>query len=415
MSGLELLPSVNPVLESPLRPVGAKMKSDPAAGNGFADLLALLLGFNVSAMPAPVLQGGPAAGSEVKGAGEVPGTGSGRGGGIVHFPVLEQTSQGITVNEQGQPLPLNLPGDKAAAGTLPNMSAVAEGESRPQNEEKTSPTPALLSEAEGDKELAEASAFLIGNKGPELPEARKLTARPSGEGPPAAKAELQPGKAGDPPSDQKMPPAEKGEGEYLLGLNRLSSRDNSVSFGYPERVRQPEEKGDMLWQDFLPARFGPGAGEKAHQLEASAVPLKEVPSVFQRLVREARLLEGHGRQEITLQLEPEKLGRVHLTVLHQGGAVSARFEVENALARDALQAGLVELRQDLTAHGLRVEELQVLVGQNGAGTGSGLGGQDTASSFGWPSGNRVIVPAGSLKDQTVSETLLVASGLDLRV
>jgi hypothetical protein len=116
---------------------------------------------------------------------------------------------------------------------------------------------------------------------------------------------------------------------------------------------------------FLPSDMSPGMSGGRQE----PVPVEKAPEMFRDALIRAAWREVGGRREVTFELQPERLGRVHLTVLHQAGKVSAHIEVDNYLARDALQAGLLELRQDLITQGIRVGELNVSLGQQAAGEG----------------------------------------------
>jgi hypothetical protein len=116
---------------------------------------------------------------------------------------------------------------------------------------------------------------------------------------------------------------------------------------------------------FLPSDMSPGMSGGRQE----PVPVEKAPEMFRDALTQAAWREVGSRREVTFELQPERLGRVHLTVLHQAGKVSAHIEVDNYLARDALQAGLLELRQDLITQGIRVGELNVSLGQQAAGEG----------------------------------------------
>ncbi|MDK2855157.1 MAG: flagellar hook-length control protein FliK [Bacillota bacterium] len=424
VSGFEAVPSVSLVPGSPLCLPGSQPKAGPAAEGRFADLLAVLLGLNLAATPAPFLDGGSTAGGEGKAADRLPWIGGKGAGAELLLPLPGGQIAQATQGERNQPSPLGLlPGGEGAVAAVAAGPEGAAAESGPKNRQVIFTLTPKAGElrvpaVKEGQEPAEKFTLIAGNKEPKLTGAPERPEQTAGEGPLAAKAAVRPSEtANDAVPDQGMPKPGKEEQEPPLRFERLSGSDEAYFAAKSSgQMQRPGGKDEAPGQEFPAVHLGAGSGGGTRQSEVPAVAVKEVPAVFRRLVQEAHLVEGHGRQEIMLQLEPEKLGRVHLTILHQGGTVSARFEVENALARDALQAGLVELRQDLAAHGLRVEELQVLVGQNGTGGGAGMGGQDAAWSFGRPSGGRAAVLQEVPQGQEAGAAMIRrANGLDLRV
>lgn len=91
--------------------------------------------------------------------------------------------------------------------------------------------------------------------------------------------------------------------------------------------------------------------------------VNEATRLFRQALEQASQQKRNGRQEVYLELDPPDLGRVHLTLLHRTGVVSARFEVENDLAHGTLQSNMAELKESLVQQGIQVEELSVFIGQ----------------------------------------------------
>lgn len=234
-------------------------------------------------------------------------------------------------------------------------------------------------------------------------------------------------KAGTPPTAREQPPLPPETAPPESTAKGTPGGRTQLETAALTRVRssEPGTAEKVVAVKAEPLRMPGSAGRSGYHWAMADPPqgspletvaAKDVPQVFGRLLEQARWTGPAGRQEVTLQLEPENLGRVHLTVLHQGGLVSARFEVENAAAREVLQAGLLELRADLAAQGVRVNELHVLVGQEADGGSGGWAGQGESWSSGQHAGGR----AGSAwPDLTRVENraapAALAAGLDLRV
>ncbi|HHV08127.1 MAG TPA: hypothetical protein GXX69_07930 [Firmicutes bacterium] len=117
------------------------------------------------------------------------------------------------------------------------------------------------------------------------------------------------------------------------------------------------------------------AGENGIQ-DKPGLSVNEASRLFRQALEQAGRQKESGRQEITLRLDPPSLGRVHLTLLHRTGVVSARFEVENEEARGVLQMNMAELKTSLVQQGIQVEELGVFMGQWSTGNQQFSGRQD---------------------------------------
>lgn len=98
---------------------------------------------------------------------------------------------------------------------------------------------------------------------------------------------------------------------------------------------------------------------------ADAVP----PAPWTQVVRH---LERHGRHElrpggpsIELQLHPAELGKVQVRLTLQAGQLAAELQVATAAAKQALEAGMAELRSTLQAQGFDVQSLSVDVHDGG--------------------------------------------------
>lgn len=75
---------------------------------------------------------------------------------------------------------------------------------------------------------------------------------------------------------------------------------------------------------------------------------------------------GNGVSRLTLQLEPENLGAVNLTIQVQGKEVRALIRTEHQDVTQALQDQLAQVKQNLEQQGLKVSELEVRTGLSDA-------------------------------------------------
>jgi flagellar hook-length control protein FliK len=66
-----------------------------------------------------------------------------------------------------------------------------------------------------------------------------------------------------------------------------------------------------------------------------------------------------GGDQVTVQLEPETLGKVRVVLVHGEEGVRASFRVENPLTQQSLQADAPQLKHALEARGVNVAHISV--------------------------------------------------------
>ena len=85
--------------------------------------------------------------------------------------------------------------------------------------------------------------------------------------------------------------------------------------------------------------------------------------VPQQIVDQARLIKSTDNTEMVIKLKPEHLGDLTLKVsVTANGAVNASFHSDNAQVRTIIENSMVQLRQELQAQGLKVDNVGVYAG-----------------------------------------------------
>jgi flagellar hook-length control protein FliK len=121
---------------------------------------------------------------------------------------------------------------------------------------------------------------------------------------------------------------------------------------------QPE-KEDTVFKSVFAER-----ARSAEQLDRS--------ELFKDIERGAKLILSGDKSEMLMQLKPESLGKVTLKIVTEQGLVNAKFTVENEEAKQALEANMQALKDELSKQGLSVRDCEVEVSQDkGAGDYSG--------------------------------------------
>lgn len=86
--------------------------------------------------------------------------------------------------------------------------------------------------------------------------------------------------------------------------------------------------------------------------------------IIEQVVRQVRIRVMPETTSMELQLNPASLGRVSLTVATTAaGVATANMVVENQMAKDALESQMITLKETFAERGLKVEEVEVTVGE----------------------------------------------------
>jgi flagellar hook-length control protein FliK len=87
----------------------------------------------------------------------------------------------------------------------------------------------------------------------------------------------------------------------------------------------------------------------------------ELRDIANQILDRIKLSVTSNQASMELQLNPEHLGKVNLTVQSKNGILTAQFVVQNELSKEAIESQLHVLRETLNAQGVKVEAIEVTV------------------------------------------------------
>jgi flagellar hook-length control protein FliK len=117
---------------------------------------------------------------------------------------------------------------------------------------------------------------------------------------------------------------------------------------------------DML---LAPQRAVNGAGEAAAAAEAGEAhhPKELRAETLSQIVDKAVFRLRNGQSEVRIDLKPDSLGHVKLQIVTENHQVTLRIMAESHAAKNLIDSGIGQLKADLQAQGLRIDELEVSV------------------------------------------------------
>ena len=87
----------------------------------------------------------------------------------------------------------------------------------------------------------------------------------------------------------------------------------------------------------------------------------DIQNVMEQIVESARVTIGADTTKMEMQLNPENLGKIYMEITSKEGTISAKFVAQNDSVREALQAQMADLKQNLYQAGIKVDAVEVTV------------------------------------------------------
>lgn len=90
----------------------------------------------------------------------------------------------------------------------------------------------------------------------------------------------------------------------------------------------------------------------------------QLREIVNQIVERIKVSVTDTHTSMELQLNPENLGKVNLTVQSKNGAMTAHFVVQNDVTKQAIESQMQTLRDTLSQQGVKVEAIEVTVSAN---------------------------------------------------
>jgi len=131
-----------------------------------------------------------------------------------------------------------------------------------------------------------------------------------------------------------------------------------------------------------PGTASTGAAQPIADSGTAARPATDY-EIPKQIIDQVRLIKTTEDTQMVIRLKPEHLGELVLKVTVAGGAVSTAFHSDNAEVRSIIENSLVQLKQEMQAQGLKVDNVGVYagLGEFFSGGQSGQAQQQNARQF----------------------------------
>jgi flagellar hook-length control protein FliK len=137
----------------------------------------------------------------------------------------------------------------------------------------------------------------------------------------------------------------------MLAVDRLGDKISQID-------GESKDSGLLFSQDQMPANLT-RLENGAPSTEAAQRGL--MSQTLNQIVQKAVLSLHNGQHEVQLHLKPDYLGHIRMQIISEGHQVAIKMVAEFPFVKDMLESNLQQLRADLQAQGLNIDQLEVSV------------------------------------------------------
>ena len=133
-------------------------------------------------------------------------------------------------------------------------------------------------------------------------------------------------------------------------LNDSASQNSNQNFNTNEAVVQTQTLSNVSQvSDSVPTQ------QFSSYLSADSV------QIIEQIVQQMRVTISNEVKTMEMQMNPENLGKVYVNISSEEGVVNAQFHATNEVVKEALEAQIATLRENLTQAGVKVDAIEVTI------------------------------------------------------
>jgi len=143
-----------------------------------------------------------------------------------------------------------------------------------------------------------------------------------------------------------------------LEVNDLRSQQNTSEYNQSDKENQGSEFANLFAETMTVAKevvMVKGAEQVLYQ----QVSTKDV---IDQIVTKASINLSGDKTSMELQLNPEHLGKMAVSITAEQGVVKGHFVVENSLVREMIESNIALLKTQLEEQGIKVDKVEVTIG-----------------------------------------------------
>lgn len=134
--------------------------------------------------------------------------------------------------------------------------------------------------------------------------------------------------------------------------------EKAGDFGEKQEHAANGEHGNLLLQNLKEGNFLTQLQQTAQTEEAGPVDTQDI---MRQIMDYMKVSVKPDSSDLEMQLHPQSLGTLHIQMAAKNGVITANFITENETVKAALESQMVQLKENFTEQGIKVEAIEVMV------------------------------------------------------
>ena len=137
-----------------------------------------------------------------------------------------------------------------------------------------------------------------------------------------------------------------------------AQEEKAGDFGEKQEQAANGEHGNLLLQNLKEGNFLTQLQQTAQTEEAGQT---DTQYIMRQIMDYMKVSVKPDSSDLEMQLHPQSLGTLHIQMAAKNGVVTANFITENETVKAALESQMVQLKENFTEQGIKVEAIEVTV------------------------------------------------------
>jgi flagellar hook-length control protein FliK len=138
-------------------------------------------------------------------------------------------------------------------------------------------------------------------------------------------------------------------------------------------------------------------------MDGTITQVTQLRDIANQIVDRIRITMTTDQTSMEMQLNPENLGKVNLSVQSKNGVMTAHFVVQNEISKEAIESQMHILRESLQNQGIKVEAIEVTVSNQAFEQMNQNNSQNEATSDDNSSGKKITLEEALSMNETFEE------------